>query len=114
METRDGVLRGTTTTRDPVTSSPALELRASRYTRMQIEMRLNHPAGGAQLFWATTASSVSEANSVSAPTVADSQWHTYTFEVGKNPNWGGCVTSFRFDPASEPGVTVEIKSIRIE
>jgi hypothetical protein len=114
METLAGVLRGTTTTRDPVMSSPALELRASRYSRMLIEMRLNHPAGAAQLFWATTASGVSEANSVSVPTVADGQWHTYTFEVGQNPNWGGCITSFRFDPASEPGVTVEIRSARLE
>ena len=114
VETRDGVLRGTSNSRDPVMSSPALELRASRYKRVIVEMRLSHPAGGAQLFWATTASGVSEAASVSVPTLADGRWHTYTFEVGQNPNWGGCVTAFRFDPTSEPGVTVEIKSIRLE
>ena len=114
MGASDGVLRGVTTSRDPVMASPSLELRASCYARMQIEMRLDRPAGAAQLFWATAASGVSEAASVSVPTVADSQWHTYTFELGKNPNWGGCVTAFRFDPAAEPGVTVEIRSIRLE
>ncbi len=114
IEARDGVLRGVTTSRDPVMASPALELRASRYARMRVEMRLDRPAGVAQLFWATTASGVSEATSLSVPTVADGQWHTYTFELGKNPNWGGCVTAFRFDPAAEPGVTVEVRSIRLE
>lgn len=114
MEALDGVLRGITTSRDPVMASPALELRASRYARLRVEMRLDRPAGVAQLFWATTASGVSEATSLSVPTVADGQWHTYTFEVGKSPNWGGCVTSFRFDPVAESGVTVEIRSIWLE
>jgi len=113
-ETNDGILRGLTDSRDPVTSSPALELRANRYARVLIEMRLDHPAGDAQLFWSTAAAGASEAASVRVPTIADNQWHTYVFEVGKNPNWGGCVTSFRFDPAAEPGVTVEIRSIRLE
>lgn len=114
VETTGGVLRGITSTRDPVISSPGVELRASRYARMRVEMRIDRPAGGAQLFWATTAAGVSEATSASVPTVADGQWHAYTFELGKNPNWGGCVTSFRLDPGSEPGVTVEIRSIRLE
>jgi hypothetical protein len=114
FETRDGVLRGLTESRDPVTTSPALELRAGRFKRLLAELRFDKPAGSAQLFWATTSASVSEATSVSVPTVADGQWHTYTFELAKNPNWGGCVTSLRFDPASEPGVTVEIRSIRLE
>ena len=114
LETRDGLLRGTTDSRDPVLTSPALELRASRYARLRLEMRLDRPAGGAQLFWATTSSGVSEATSVAVPTVADGQWHTYTFELGQNPSWGGCVSAFRLDPASEPGVTVEIRSIRLE
>jgi len=114
METTNGILRGLTDTHDPVTSSPTLELRASRYARMRIEMRLDRPAGDAQLFWSAAAAGVSEATSVRVPTIADSQWHTYTFELAQNPNWGGCVTAFRFDPASEPGVTVEIRSIRLD
>lgn len=114
VDVRDGVLRGLTSGRDPVMTSPALELRAGRYKRVIVEMRLDCPGGGAQLFWATTASGVSEATSVSVPTVADSQWHAYTFDVAANPNWGGCVTAFRLDPTSAPGVTVEIKSIRLE
>ncbi len=114
FEARDGLLRGFTDSRDPVMLSPALELRASRYTCMRVELRLDKPAGGAQLFWATRANGVSEANSVTVPTVADGQWHTCTFDLAANPNWGGCVTSFRLDPSSEPGVTVELRSIRLE
>ncbi len=61
-----------------------------------------------------TAPQPTEAASVAVPTVADGRWHRYTFAVGTNPHWGGCVTSLRFDPATEKGVTVEIKSIRLE
>lgn len=114
LEVRDGMLHAATTTRDPAIASPAMEIRASRYTKAIVEMRLNRPAGSAQLFWSTTGSGVNGDASVVVNTVADSQWHSYVFEVAKNQNWGGCVTSLRFDPASEEGVTVEIKSIRLE
>jgi len=77
-------------------------------------MRLNRSAGSAQLFWSTTGSGVNGDASVLVNTVADGQWHSYVFEVAKNQNWGGCITSLRFDPASKEGVTVEIKSIRLE
>ena len=114
MEARGGVLRGLTNGRDPVMTSPALELRANRYARLLVELRLDKPAGGAQLFWATASAGVCEAASVAVPTVADGQWHTYAFDLAANPNWGGCITALRLDPASAPGVTVEIRSLRLE
>lgn len=39
MDVRDGVLRGVTSGRDPVMTSPALELRAGRYKRVLVEIR---------------------------------------------------------------------------
>ena len=71
--------------------------------------------GTAQLFWTTSSEpSASEAASNSMPIAGDGQFHTYLFEVGKNDHWAGCITSLRFDPTGEPGVNVEIRTIRLE
>ncbi len=110
----NGLLQGVTTTNDPAVVSPAMEVRASRYSKAIVQMRVNRPAGSAQLFWSTTGSGVTGEASVLVDTIGDGQWHSYVFEVAKNPNWGGCITSLRFDPAAKEGVTVEIKSIRLE
>jgi hypothetical protein len=114
VELRQGVLRGTSKTSDPAFLSPTFVLRANRYAKAVVEMRLSRPAGSAQLFWSTKTAGANGAASVVLPTVADGQWHSYTFDVGKNPEWGGCITSLRFDPGSEEGVVFEIRSIRLE
>jgi hypothetical protein len=102
------------TTGDPALSAPRLKIRASRYSRVVVEMRVSQ-AGDAQLFW-TTASTpgASETASMHAAAVADGKFHRYAFEVGKSDLWGGCVTGLRFDPAAASGVTVEIASIALE
>jgi hypothetical protein len=111
---RDGVLQATTATNDPAFVSPAIEVRANRYQKVVIEMRVNK-AATAQLFWttATMPSTTGEA-SVALTTAADGQWHSYAFPVGTNSHWDGCVTSLRFDPTTEEGLQVEIRSIRLE
>lgn len=112
---QQGILRGTSTNGDPAFFSPPLRLRAGRMGKVVVEMRLSRPAGPAQLFWSTvTAPQASEDASVVVPTVADGLWHQYIFAVGQNPHWDGCITSLRFDPATREGVTVELKSIRLE
>jgi len=111
---RDGILRAVSKTTDPAIASPATEIRASRYSKAIVEMRVNRPAGSAQLFWSTTGAGVTGEASVLVDTIGDGQWHSYVFEVAKNQNWGGCVTSLRFDPAAKEGITIEIKSIRLE
>jgi hypothetical protein len=115
VEVRQGILQATSTNGDPAFFSPPLRLRGSRFAKVIVDMRLSQPAGAAQLFWSTvTSPQTSEAASVSVQTVADGQWHSYTFDVGGNPQWGGCITALRFDPATQKGVTVELKSVRLE
>jgi hypothetical protein len=114
IEVRNGALCATSTTRDPAFSSPAIELRAGRYTNVVVEMRVNRPAGAAQLFWSTATTTPTDNSSALVDTIADNQWHSYTFAVGQHANWGGCITSLRLDPANAEGVTVEIRSIRVE
>jgi hypothetical protein len=79
-----------------------------------VEIKLSRP-GTAQLFWTTSSEpATSEAASVTVPVSGDGQFHTCVFEVGGNDHWAGCVTSLRFDPTGESGVTVEVRAIRLE
>ncbi len=114
VEVRDGVLRAVSTGPDPAFRSPELKVRASRYNKLVVEMRVSRP-GSAQLFWSTaTMPQTSEAASVSVGTRGDGQFHAYEFAVGRNDHWGGCVTGLRLDPAVAAGVAIEIRSIRME
>jgi hypothetical protein len=109
-----GVLRARAASNDPAFSIHGLRLRASRYARVVVEMRVSEP-GAAQLFWSTASRpDMSESASLHLPTAADGQFHRYAFEVAKNEHWGGCVTGLRVDPAVKAGVLVEIRAIRLE
>ena len=111
---KEGVLRLHTATRDPALSSPPLKLRASRFTKLVVDMRVSQ-ADGAQLFWMTAAQpSANEGNSVHAKTVADGQFHPVIFDLSQHEGWGGCVTGLRLDPTSVANSVVEIRSIRFE
>jgi len=107
-------LRAVSTTGDPAWLLPETRIRASRFSRAIVEMRLNR-AGTAQLFWTTSSEpATSEAASVRASVVADGQFHACSLPVGQNDHWTGCVTSLRFDPTTDSGVTIEIRAFRLE
>lgn len=109
-----GVLRARASGNDPAFTLDGLRLRASRYRKIVVEMRVSQP-GAAQAFWSTVSQPfTSEALSVNLPTVADGQFHSYAFEVANREPWSGCVTSLRLDPTSQFGVVVEIRAIRLE
>jgi hypothetical protein len=109
-----GILRLTTITNDPALQSPALKVRANRYSQLVVEMRVSH-ASHAQVFWFTSSlPATSEAASAHAQVPADGQFHRVVFDVGRNETWGGCLTGFRFDPTGVEDATIEIRAIRLE
>jgi len=109
-----GVLLARSDSNDPALSLHGLRLRASRYARLVVEMRVSQPSG-TQLFWSTVSHpDMTEEGSVTLPTVADGQFHRYAFDVAKNPHWSGCVTGVRLDPTAKTGVVIEIRSIALE
>jgi hypothetical protein len=111
---KDGVLRLVTTNADPALSSPSLGVRAARFSKVVVEMRVSQP-GGVQLFWTTSSYPHAEERvSLQAKTLADGEFHPYTFAVAGTEFWGGRLTGMRLDPASAAGVTVEIRGIRLE
>ncbi len=111
---QDDTLRAVSDTSDPAWLLSQTRLRAGRYRRAVVELKLSRP-GTAQLFWTTSSEpSTSEAASTSLPVAGDGQFHTCVFEVGKNDHWAGCITSLRFDPTAEAGVSVEIRGIWLE
>jgi hypothetical protein len=114
LRVEGGTLRFTTTTNDPALASPVLKLRASRYSKLVVEMRASQ-AGSAQVFWTTTSMpGVSEPASAHAQVPADGRFHRVVFDFGKNELWGGCLTGMRFDPAGADGVSIEVQAIRLE
>ncbi|MEI6499867.1 MAG: LamG-like jellyroll fold domain-containing protein [Armatimonadota bacterium] len=111
---KDGVWQSTSNAADSATTIGGLKIRGNRFSKVVVDMRVSQ-SGGAQLFW-TSASvpGAQEAASATVETTADGQFHRYTFEVGKNDRWGGCLTGFRLDPAVASGVKIEIKSIELQ
>ncbi|MGO8679286.1 MAG: LamG-like jellyroll fold domain-containing protein [Limisphaerales bacterium] len=113
-DVQQDTLRAISTTGDPAWLLPETRIRASRYSRAIVEMKLSR-AGTAQLFWTTSSEpATSEPASVTAPVGADGQFHTCVLPVGQNEHWTGCITSLRFDPTTASGVTIEIRAIRLE
>ncbi len=110
----DGVLRAQANSDDPSYTLHGLRLRASRYRRFVIELRVSQPSG-MQLFWSTASHpDMTEDGSITLPTAGDGQFHRYAFDVAKNPHWSGCVTGLRLDPAAKTGAVIEIRSIALE
>jgi hypothetical protein len=111
---KNGSLSFTTTTDDPAIQSPVLKLRAGRYAKLVVEMRISRTSD-AQLFWSTSsAPGMSEAASLHAQAPADGRFHRLVFELGRSEHWGGCLTGLRFDPTSSEGVSVEIRDINLQ
>jgi len=113
VQLKDGILCAVSQTNDPAFISGPLKIRANRFTRVIVEMRVSKP-GIAQLFWTSPTMSTNEPASVHATTRADGEFHQFIFEVGKNEYWGGCLTGLRFDPCGEEGVRIEIRRIALE
>ncbi len=114
----DARLQLVTSSADPAITTPLAKLRAKSFKQVVVRMRITPPpaagAGdGAQLFWSTVTAGVSEATSAKVELVGDGEFHDYVFNVAENPRWRGRLTSFRFDPCSRAGATVEISDIRL-
>jgi len=111
---KDGVWQSTSSTADPATTIGGLKIRGNRFSKVVVEMRVSQ-SGVAQLFWiSASVPGATEGAAATVETTADGQFHRYTFEVGKNDRWGGCLTGFRLDPAVASGVKIEIKSIELQ
>jgi hypothetical protein len=114
LRLKDASLCFTTTTGDPAIHSPALKIRASRYAKLVVQMRVSQTSD-AQVFWSTSATpGMSESASIHAQAPADGRFHRLVFDLGGNEHWGGCLTGLRFDPTSAEGVLVEIRAIRLQ
>ena len=119
FETKNGRLSFRTTTHDPAILTSLLDVRADDWNRLVVRMKATatdgtQTADSAQLFWATTGSPVSEANSLRVPFRADGEFHDVVFDLTLSRNWRRAITSFRFDPVTRANRNIEIESIRLE
>lgn len=118
FQAENGAIRFRTTGSDPAIQATLGRIRAAEYRQLAVRMKITpaHPEDRndmAQLFWSTATASVSEPTSVKLNFQADGQFHEYHFDLAANPRWRGRIQSFRFDPCTRSGATVEISDIRL-
>jgi hypothetical protein len=111
----DGAVHFRTTSSDPAIGAVLHGADAQRYRFVRIRMKIDSATTDekAQLFWSTTTSPVSEANSVRFSLVGDGQYHDYTLPVHENNRWRGRIQTFRFDPCSHKEAQISLDEIRL-
>jgi Glycosyltransferase WbsX len=108
-----GLLQFTTSGRDPILSSPPTRVAAAVFPSVVLNLKASRDVDG-QLFWGKPGVGMSEAASVHFPIRGDGKFHDVKVDLSANPRWRGVITSLRFDPGSEDGVEVAVKSITLE
>ena len=111
----DGAIHFRTTSADPAIGAVLYRADARRYRFVRIRMKIDTATAGekAQLFWSTTTSPVSEANSVRFELVGDGQYHDYILPMHENSRWRGKINTFRFDPCSLKDAEISVAEVRL-
>jgi hypothetical protein len=117
MQVRDvravnGALHARTSGRDPALSGALLRAVAATHPFLVTRIKATRDFS-AQLFWQTTTSPISEANSVHFDVRGDGEWHEYRLRLTDNPRWRGVIIGLRFDLGSEPEVEVDVDYLRL-
>lgn len=108
-----GSVRFVTTTHDPAIQRSIRPVMTRKFKQLVVEMKVSESArGGCQLFW-SAGGRPSELTSMTLPLRADGEFHRYSFDLASSATWRGRVAMLRFDPCSNSGVEVEIRSIRL-
>ncbi|NQT11315.1 MAG: glycoside hydrolase family 99-like domain-containing protein, partial [Planctomycetes bacterium] len=111
VRVKGGLLVGETTGNDPVLQGPGIQIEAASTGTLTIRMRASAADSG-RVFWATSTSNQSEANSLGFDVIGDGQFHDYRLDFTQSPRWRGLITSVRLDPATKPGVEFAVEEIR--
>lgn len=113
---KDGALEFVTNSHDPAIGISLKGIRASDWTHVLVRMKidsLQKPDEQAQLFWSTTTTGVSEANSAKVKLIGDGEYHDYLIPVGESSRWKTGITTFRFDPCGHTNARIAIDEIRL-
>jgi hypothetical protein len=115
LEQKPGMLRAKAANSDPAFGSPPLRVRARRWPKLRIRMRVTGAVENdrCQVFWSTPTAGASEAASERLDVVVD-KFHEYVFPLNENARWRGLITKVRLDPCSTQGAVIEIDEIRFE
>ena len=119
FKAEDGRLLFKTVHHDPAITTLLEKLKADNWSRLIVRLKAKAANGSetsdaAQIFWSTTTSPVSEANSLRTPFKVDGNFHDLVFDLKSVKNWRRTITSFRFDPGTKADLNIEIESIRLE
>jgi hypothetical protein len=113
----DGCLYFKTTSGDPAVVVALDNLRAAKYGRATVRMRIKAAApadANAQLFWSVGGGASGEATSAIVPVKIDGEFHEYTFDLRAKPRWRSRISTLRFDPCNDPDAEIWIDSFALE
>lgn len=117
LRCEEGQLRFRTTSGDPALVVGLNDLRAAKFPRATLRMRIEAAAPAetaAQLFWSVGGGSPSEATSATIPLIADGAFHDYAVDLKSRPRWRGRIATLRFDPCGLADVNVSIDRFVLE
>ena len=115
---KDGTLTAVSNSRDPAFHCRLAKVPAADFSKLKIRMKLTPQDGKvftdtAIIFWGTLTTPVFGGQSVTQTVQGDGEFHDYVFDLKSSPRWQGKITTLRFDPTNNPGVTISIESIEL-
>ena len=98
---------------DPAFNGPPMETAAKKYPFMILSAKASKDAKS-QIFWATKQTpDMNEPASIQFDIPGDNKFHEIKLNVRENELWAGTIIGLRFDPCSEPDVSIEVDYIKL-
>lgn len=113
LAVRGGLLTGRSVGYDPLLEHSALHVEADQIRHVTFRLRAD-TAGQVELYWSTTLTKMNGQMVIRVDVPGDNQFHDYTVDLGKHPQWRGIVTALRLDPAVKANVHFAIDYIRLQ
>ena len=108
-----GCLKGLSVDNDPAFNGPPMETAAKKYPFMILSAKASKDAKS-QIFWATKQTpDMNEPASIQFDIPGDNKFHEIKLNVRENELWAGTIIGLRFDPCSEPDVSIEVDYIKL-
>ena len=100
---------------DPYVASSAVEIPASQYGQISINMKVSEgePTIGQVFFVTDVDGGFDEAKSLVFDVISDGEFHTYELDMSSISGWRGSIQQLRFDPVVSVGRTIDIDWIAV-
>lgn len=108
----NGCLTAVSNGSDPAIYSGITEVETSKYSAIEIRMKVDK-GKGAQLFWAPRGRGFVEEASTRFDLVPGGEFRVYRLNLAANPAWKGTISTFRLDPTDVKDATISLDYVRL-